>query len=127
MEYLSNPLKLREGLLDKTDLEGSIRYSVGLLICTRRGMLPFDAEYGSDLWEQEFSDFQLSKKSDIRSGLRNAVGKFEKRLYNVTVSVVSVDREQSGAGASAGVAVRVSGNYRDGEEEKRFESAYSLG
>lgn len=127
MDFLALPLVLREGYLDRADLAESIRYSVGLLISTRKGQMPFDADYGSDLWEKEFSDLYVAKKSDIRASLRNAIGKFEKRLYNVTVSVVNIDRERGGTAEGVGVVVKVSGNYRDGDEEKGFETTYSIG
>ena len=127
MDYLSLPLVLREGYLDRVDLADSIRYSIGLLISTRKGMLPFDLEYGSDIWEKEFSDLYVAKKSDLRASLRNAIGLYEKRLYNVTVSVTNVSHAQTGSEASVSVVVKVSGNYRDDNEEKRFESTYRIG
>ena len=127
MDYLSIPLVLREGYLDRVDLNDSIKYSVGLLISTRKGMLPFDSEYGTDLWEKEFSDLYAAKKSDMRASLRNAIGLYERRLYNVTVSVVNVSNTKSGAEKAILVVVKVSGNYLDGTEEKRFESTYRIG
>ena len=127
MDYLSIPLVLREGYLDRVDLNDSIKYSVGLLISTRKGMLPFDSEYGTDLWEKEFSDLYAAKKSDMRASLRNAIGLYERRLYNVTVSVVNVANTKSGAEKAVLVVVKVSGNYLDDTEEKRFESTYRIG
>jgi len=127
MDYLSLPLVLRNGYLDRVDLADSIRYSIGLLISTRKGMLPFDLEFGSDLWEKEFSDLYVAKKSDIRASLRNAIGLYEKRLHNVTVSVANVSHAQTGPEKAVTVVVKVSGNYRDDTEEKRFESTYRIG
>ena len=127
MDFLALPLTLRKGYFSKVDLAESIRYSIGILISTRKGMLPFDTEFGSDLWEKEFSDLYIAKKSDIRASLRNAIGLFEKRLYSVTVSVVNVTRDQGGSEQAVSVVVKVSGNYRDDNEEKRFESTYAIG
>jgi len=124
MEYLALPFVLREGHLDRADLHESLVYSVGLILCTRRGSLRFDPEYGCDIWEMEYSDVMTTNKADIRSSVRNAIDRHEKRLYNVSVSVL-----QSGEGSPRylGLAVKISGNYQDRDEEKKFEANYLLG
>ncbi len=124
MEYLALPLILRDGYLPRTDLEQSLTYSIGLLLSTRIGMIPFDQEFGCDLWDKEFSDLVMANKADIRASMRNTIDKFEKRLYNVSVSFVSVSDNRPHA---LGMSVNVSGNYRDGGEEKKFEASYMLG
>ena len=124
MEYLALPLILRDGYLPRTDLKQSLTYSIGLLLSTRIGAMPFDREFGCDLWEKEFSDIVMANKADIRASLRNAIGKFEKRLYNVSVSFVNVSDSHPHV---LGMSVKVSGNYRDGSEEKKFEASYMLG
>ena len=127
MDYLTFPLVLREGYLDRVDLEDSIRDSIGILISTRKGMLPFDLEFGSDLWEKEFSDLYVAKKSDLRASLRNAIDSYEKRLSSVSVSVVNAVAVNANSGQATSVVVKVSGDYVDGTEEKRFESTYKIG
>ncbi len=124
MEYLSLPLVLREGYLPRTDLRESIIYSIGLLLSTRVGSMPFDPEYGCDLWDKEFSDLYTANKADIRASLRNAIGKFEKRLYNVSVSLVHSGDQIKQA---LGMVVKVTGNYLDDNEEMKFEARYDLG
>jgi phage baseplate assembly protein W len=107
MEYLSLPFVLREGYLDRANLLDSITVSVGLLLSTRRGSMPFNPEYGCDIWEKEFSDLYAANKADIRASLRNAIDKFEKRLYNVSVSFVAASDDRP---LSLGLVVRVKGN-----------------
>ena len=124
MDYLSLPFVLRDGYLDKASLLESITYSVGLLLSTRQGMMHFDPEYGCDIWTKEFSDLYAANKADIRASLRNALNKYEERLYNVSVSFVNVEDNSP---HSLGLAVKVSGNYKDGNEEKTFKASYVLG
>ena len=124
MDYLALPFALRDGYLEKATIHESITYSVGLLLSTRQGMMHFDTEYGCDIWSKEFSDLYAANKADIRASLRNAINKYEDRLYNVSVSFVSVDDNSP---HSLGLAVKVSGNYKDNGEEKTFDASYVLG
>jgi len=124
MEYIALPLALRDGYLPRADLKESITYSIGLLLSTRVGTMPFNPEFGCDLWEKEYSDLYTASKADIRASLRNAIDKFEKRLYNVSVSFTSISNSIP---HTLGMAVKVSGYYRDGGEEKKFEVRYMLG
>jgi len=121
---LALPFVLRDGYLSRANLLESITYSVGLIISSRPGALPFDPDFGCDIWEKEFSDLYTANKSDLRSSLRNAIDRYEKRLYDVSVTLVDVAK----AGHEAlGMAVKVSGNFRDGNEEKKFEASYHIG
>jgi len=124
MEYLALPFTLRKGYLDTADLYGSISFSIGLLLSTRKGSLPFDFNYGCDIWEKEFSDLYTANKADLRASIRNAIDKYEKRLYNVSVSLVSVDPSLTHA---IGVAAKVTGNYRDNGEERKYEETFMIG
>ncbi|MCX6826248.1 MAG: GPW/gp25 family protein [candidate division Zixibacteria bacterium] len=125
MEYISLPFVLREGYLTRANLEDSITYSVGLLLSTRAGMIPFNPDFGCDIWEKEYSDLYTANKSDVRASLRNAIDKFEKRLYNVSVSFVPVS---DNAPHILGMAVKVSGNYRnENSEEQKYEGTFYLG
>ena len=124
MEYLALPFVLRDGYLDRGTVLDSITYSVGLLLSTRQGMMHFDREYGCDIWSKEYSDLYAANKADIRASLRNAINKYEERLYNVSVSFVSVEDSSP---HSLGLAVKVSGNYKEGKEEKQFKANYVLG
>ncbi len=124
MDYLALPFALRDGYLEKATIHESITYSVGLLLSTRPGMMHFDTEYGCDIWNREYSDLYAANKADIRASLRNAINKYEDRLHNVAVSFGSVDDSSP---HSLGLAVKVSGNYKDNDEEKKFDASYVLG
>ncbi|MBU0982428.1 MAG: GPW/gp25 family protein [candidate division Zixibacteria bacterium] len=125
MDYLALPFQLNEDyLLRADDLRESIAFSVGLLLCTRPGAMHFLPEYGCDVWEMEFSDVNTANKADVRASLRNAIAKFEKRLYDVSVSFVTPDRVSS---QSLGLTVKVTATYRDEGEERKFEGIYNLG
>ncbi|MFZ5979828.1 MAG: GPW/gp25 family protein [Candidatus Zixiibacteriota bacterium] len=124
MEYLGLPFALRDGYFGKTDLRQSITCSIGLLLSTRQGSLPFEPDYGCNIWEKEFSDIMTTNKADIRANLRNAIDKYEKRLYNVSVSFVNVEE---GVRKGMGMTVKVSGNYRDGGDEENYEANFHLG
>ncbi|UCC43993.1 MAG: GPW/gp25 family protein [Candidatus Zixiibacteriota bacterium] len=124
MEYLALPFVLRKGYLDRADLRESITQSVGLLLSTRLNTMPFNRNYGCDIWDKEFSDFHATNKADVRASLRNAIDKYERRLMNVSVSFVGADDT---AAHTLGIVVKVRGNYLDGSKEKAFEASYGLG
>lgn len=124
MDYLSLPFALKKGFLAKTDLFDSISHSVGLILSAREGSLPFEPEFGCNIWEKEFSDLYTANKADIRASIRNAIDNYEKRLYNVSVSISGVDTSFTHA---LGLVVKVTGNYRDESEEKKFEETFSIG
>jgi hypothetical protein len=124
MEYLSLPFALRKGYLRKTGIQNSISTSIGLILSTRRGSLPFDPDYGCDLWEREYSDLFMVNKSDVQGAVRGAITKNEPRLYNVSVSLVNI---QTGPNHPIGIAVKVIGNYKEEKDEKRFEEIFSIG
>lgn len=105
-------------------MQESITYSVGLLLSTRPGMMKFMPDFGCDIWNKEYSDLYAANKADIRASLRNAISKYEERLYNVSVSFVSVEDSSP---HSLGLAVKVTGNFKDGNEEKKFQANYVLG
>ena len=103
MEYLTLPLALRNGYFLKSDLYDSIADSIGLLLSTRKGSLPFEPEYGCNLWDKEYSDLYTANRSEIQASVRQAIGQFETRLFNVTVSLVEA---KAGPGHSLGGFVR---------------------
>jgi len=124
MEYLSLPFVLRKGYLKKTGIEESISSSIGLILSTRRGSLPFDPDYGCDLWEREYSDLFRISKADVQGSVRAAIVKNEPRLYNISVSLLSA---RMGPSHPLGIALKVIGNFKDDKEEKRFEATFSIG
>jgi len=124
MKYLALPLILRKGHFKKTDLHSSISSSVGLILSTRPGSIPFEPEFGCDIWDKEFSDFFSTNRSDVQGSVRKAIGKYEKRLFNVSASLTNV---QTAPGHPLGIAVKVIGNYQDGDDKKRFEEIFRVG
>jgi phage baseplate assembly protein W len=125
MDYLAIPFELREDYLTRADsLRESIKYSIGLLLSTRRGAMPFLPEFGCHIWELEYSDLDTANKAAVRATLRNAIATFERRLTDVSVSFSNV---QGLAPRAIGIEVRVSGLYRENGEEKKFEAAFMLG
>ncbi|MCK5125868.1 MAG: GPW/gp25 family protein [candidate division Zixibacteria bacterium] len=124
MDYLALPFVLRNGYLDRSDVNESLRFSIGLILCTRHGSMPFEPEFGCGIWEKEFSDILSANKADIRSNLRNAIDKYERRLFNVSVSLINITDERQQA---IGMAVKVTGNYTEDNQEQRFEASYTLG
>ncbi len=124
MEYLSLPFALRKGYLGKTGIQNSISTSIALILSTRRGSLPFDPEYGCDLWEREYSDLFMVNKSDVQGAVRGAITKNEPRLYNVSVSLVNIE---TGPNHPLGIAIKVVGNFKEDKEEKRFEETFNVG
>lgn len=124
MEYLSLPFLLRKGFLNKTDLYDSISNSIGLILSTRKGSLPFDPEYGCDLWDKEFSDLFMANRSELQGSIRNAIDVYEARMFNVSVSLMNID---SGPDHPLGIAVKVIGNFKDEKDERRFEEIFSIG
>ena len=124
MEYIALPFALKKGYLEKTDLYNSISNSIGLILSTRRGTLPFDPEYGCGLWDREFSDFIMVNRQDVQGSVRNALNQFETRLFNVSATLMNID---TGPVHPLGIAVRVIGNYRDENVEKRFEEIFKIG
>jgi phage baseplate assembly protein W len=124
MDYLAIPLALKEGYLNRATIEESLAYSVGLILSTRKNTVPFYPDFGCEIWEKEYSDLYTANKADIRSAVRNAIDKFEKRLYNVSVSFAS---ESVDSTHPLGMRIRVSGNYREDGEEKKFEGSFNVG
>ncbi|MEW6051221.1 MAG: GPW/gp25 family protein [Candidatus Zixiibacteriota bacterium] len=124
MDYLALPLILNEGYLSRADLHQSIRLSIGLILSTRPGTIPFQPDFGCVIWDKEYSDLYTSNKADIRSGIRNAIDRFEKRLYNVSVTFAT---EAVDATHPLGMKIKVSGTYRDNGDEKPFDETFNVG
>ncbi|MBD3258807.1 hypothetical protein GF377_10265 [candidate division GN15 bacterium] len=123
MEFLTLPLRLTHGYFGRGDLHDSIRHSVGLILSTRLGQLQFLPEFGCAVWENEYADMLSANKSDVRAALRNSLDTYEKRLYNLSVSF---SPEELRSGDSLSMSIRISGNYKDGDEERKFEEMYRL-
>ena len=115
---------LRDGYFRRASIHDSISYALALILSTHPGQMPFDPEFGCAIWDKEYSDIYSSDKAEIRASLRNAIGKYEKRLYDVSVNFSVADRKSA---KNLGIVVKVSGLYMDGKEEQKFEASYNLG
>ncbi len=115
---------MKDGYLQRCELKESILHSVGLILSSRIGLVKFLPEYGCEVWEKEFSDIYTTNKADIRARLRNSIAKYENRLSNISVAFEYV---VDGSPHVLGMAVRVSGNYKDGSEERKLEGTFFLG
>lgn len=125
MEYLSVPMVLRQGYLPRATLLESITCSVGLILSTRVGSMHFEPDFGCEIWDREFSDLYTANRANIRANLRNAIDRFEKRLYTVSVEFSPENAVQA---RKLGVTIRVSGNYKDEDgTEQKFDCTYHLG
>jgi phage baseplate assembly protein W len=123
MDYLALPLVLKDGALPRTDLKESIIHSVGIILATRKGMLPFAPDFGCDMWHREFSDMTTARKGDISAEVRMAISKHERRLRDVEVRF-----SDSGGSTSfhIGLSITVSGKYTEGDEERLLECSYDV-
>lgn len=93
MSYIKLPVNLNSATherLKKCSYEESIAQQIMLLIVSRHGEVIGKDEYGSIIWELEFS--QLIKASDwennVRESLAKAIQLYEKRLKDINVNVV---------------------------------------
>ena len=125
MEYLAIPYELREDYLTRSgSMRDSIAFSIGLLLSTRRGSMPFLPEFGCDIWDLEYGDLETADKAAVRATLRNAIADYERRLTEVSVSFTNVTTVKPHA---IGIDVRVVGLYREDGEEKKFEGTFFIG
>ena len=125
MEYLAIPYELREDYLTRSgSMRDSIAFSIGLLLSTRLGSMPFLPEFGCDIWDLEYSDLETADKAAVRATLRNAIASFERRLTEVSVSFTNVTAMKP---HSIGIDVRVVGLYREAGKEKKFEGTFFIG
>ena len=93
MSYLKIPIDLRSavtGKLRRCSYEESIAQQIMLLIVSHYGEVTGKENYGSVIWELEFS--QLVKISDwenkVQESLTLAINRYEQRLNDVDVSVI---------------------------------------
>lgn len=92
MSYLKIPIDLKSavsGKLERCSYEESIAQQIMLLIVSRYGEVVGKENYGSVIWELEFS--QLVKISDwenkVQESLLQAITTYEERLKDISVSV----------------------------------------
>lgn len=93
MSYLKIPIDLQSavnGKLERCSYEESIAQQIMLLIVSHYGEVASKEDFGSAIWELEFS--QLIKTSDwesqVQESLQKSICSYEQRLKEVNVSVI---------------------------------------
>lgn len=93
-QYLKLPIRFHHFFerkkLPVCNIYNSISYNIHLLATTISGENVHDSAYGSSFWDDEF-DIQLSsdkRTNNIIRDLEKSIARFEKRLTEVSVSVV---------------------------------------
>lgn len=94
MNYLKLPIDfsmLTRGMkVERCSKEESIAQNIMMIITSRYGEVVGRYDYGSDIWELEFS--QLVKinewEEQVRTSLVESINKYEKRLKNIKVEVL---------------------------------------
>ena len=123
MDYLALPVVLKDGFLPRANLRDNIINSIGVILATRPGVLPFAPEFGCGLWEREFSDMPTARKGDISASLRIAISTHEKRLYDLDVTYKESRDERS---SKLGLVVTITGKYLEDDTERELDVSFSL-
>lgn len=93
-KYLKLPLDFSNFIkgvgVQRCSKEESIAQNIMMLITSRYGEVVGKDDFGSDIWELEFS--QLVKinewEEQVRSSLESSINKYEQRLRNISIDVV---------------------------------------
>jgi phage baseplate assembly protein W len=93
------PLRLDEIILKKKlqtcSLTHSIAQNLHLIISTYRGEAAYSDEFGCSLWDEEFNiQLNFNWKETLIESLKQAVGKFEKRLQLLDVKVLMQEQNE---------------------------------
>ena len=93
------PLRLDQIILKKRlqtcSLTHSIAQNLHLIISTYRGEAAYSDEFGCSLWDEEFNiQLNFNWKETLIESLKQAVGKFEKRLRLLDVKVLMQEQNE---------------------------------
>lgn len=89
--YYRAPLNLgqltKSRPMAKCDIGESISQVLFLLICTRKGEMPGEPDFGCDIWDLQFEQIQDQRKwtDAIEVSLQQCINRFENRLYDAQV------------------------------------------
>jgi predicted component of type VI protein secretion system len=135
-EYLKLPLRFNyffeKRRFPVCSLYNSISYNIHLLATTILGENTPNMEYGSSFWDDEF-DIQLSsdkRTNNIIRDLENSIGRFERRLTEVSVSVAVKQAETtfiSQKHLKRRIEINVSGRIVRSNEPFNFVSGFFIG
>ena len=93
MKYYKIPLNFdqigQHSPFSTCDLGESISQNLFSLICTRKGEVPSDPEYGSNIWDLEFQRIvnKVNWEDAVYSSLYELIEKYEPRIYQVSMDV----------------------------------------
>ena len=99
--YYQLPLDL-EGILERRRLprcsmQDSVAQHIYLLLTTYFGESRFDADFGCQVWEQDFEAMTtMHWKDRVRQSVERAIGEFEPRLLHIRAHVAVLDFELKG-------------------------------
>lgn len=91
--YLTLPMEPGELTRKKThgscSLKQSVAQNLHLIITTAFGELISDPDFGTTIWDAEFSNitFNSRQKETILDSLKKAIGKYEKRIENIKINL----------------------------------------
>jgi phage baseplate assembly protein W len=93
------PLRLDQIILKKKlqtcSLTHSIAQNLHLIISTYRGEAAYSDEFGCSLWDEEFNiQLNFNWKETLIESLKQAAGKFEKRLQLLEVKVLMQEQNE---------------------------------
>lgn len=99
VSFYKLPLRLdqviRKNRLTACPLKHSIAQNLHLLISTYRGESAYSDEFGCSLWDEEFNiQLNFNWKETLIESLKQAVGRFEKRLQLLDVKVLMQEQNE---------------------------------
>ena len=99
--YYQLPLDL-EGILERRQLprcsmQDSVAQHIYLLLTTYFGESRFDADFGCQVWEQDFEAMTTMRwKDQVQQSVVQAISEFEPRLLQIRAHVAVLDFELKG-------------------------------
>ncbi len=99
--YYHLPLDL-EGILERRQLprcsmQDSVAQHIYLLLTSYFGESRYDADFGCQVWEQDFEAMaNMRWKDRVQQSVEQAIGEFEPRLTKVRAQVAVIDFELKG-------------------------------
>ena len=74
---------------DRTDIAGSIKNMIHLILITSPGDLKFDPGFGTEIWKYDFDNIYNTHflKEELKKSVTGTIMFYEKRLTNVKVDL----------------------------------------
>ncbi|MCD2423582.1 GPW/gp25 family protein [Niabella pedocola] len=103
--YYKLPLELEKIVgkkeVKKCSLKESIAHHLHLMLTTAFGELQSDAQFGNELWDEDFDNvsYRNKQKEKILLSLGKTIARFEKRIEKVKIEM-RVQQEENASGRS---------------------------